>query len=187
MSNVSTAPVLATWNVDPTHSGVEFSVKHFFTPVRGKFDEYEAELAFDPENPAESRVSVKIDVKSIDTGNEDRDAHLLSADFFDAESYPYITFESDDVRVTGEDELVVTGPLTIKDTSRRIELPVTVQGVKDLPSDMQEMFGGIEQVASFTTSTTIDRSDFGVGVGSWAAALVVGHDVDITIAVEANR
>jgi polyisoprenoid-binding protein YceI len=187
MSNVSTAPALATWNVDPTHSGVEFSVKHFFTPVRGKFDTYEAELAFDPEQPSESRVSVRIDVTSINTGNEDRDAHLLSGDFFDAESYPWITFESDAVRVAGENELVVSGNLTIKDVTRRVELPVTMQGVKDLPAEMQEMFGGIEQVASFTTGTRIDRSDYGVGVGSWAAALVVGHDVNITISIEANR
>ncbi len=187
MNTASTAPAVAAWNVDPTHSGVEFSVRHFFTPVRGKFEAYEAELSYDPENPAASRVSVTIDVTSIDTGNEDRDAHLLSADFFDAERYPTITFESDEVRVVSDDEIVVAGPLTIRDRTHRVELPVTIQGVKDLPAEMQEMFGGVEQVASFTTRLGIDRSDYGVGTGSWAAALVVGHEVDIDIAVEANR
>jgi len=187
MTNVTAAPALSTWNVDPAHSSVEFSVKHFFTPVRGKFDRYEAELAYDVEAPAESRVSVRIDVSSIDTGNADRNAHLLSADFFDAETWPEITFESDEVRVVGDGELIVAGPLTIKDRTQRVELPVTVQGIKELPEEMQKMFGGIEQVASFTTDLRIDRTDFDVGVGSWAAALVVGHDVTIDIAIEANR
>ena len=185
--STSTAPTVSTWNVDTTHSAVEFSVKHFFTPVRGKFDRYEAELAYDPENPGESSVSVRIDVTSINTGNEDRDKHLLSGDFFNAEEYPEITFVSDEVRVEGDDRLVLAGPLTIKDETRRVELPITLQGVKELPAEMQEMFGGIEQVASFTGSTKLDRSDYGVGVGSWAAALVVGHEVSIDITIEANR
>ncbi len=183
----TSAATLTTWNVDTAHSAVEFTAKHFFTPVRGKFDRYEIDLAYDPENPGESRVEVRIDVSSIDTGNEDRNAHLLSGDFFDAGTYPEITFESDEVRVVDERRLVVSGPLTIKDRTHRIELDVTLEGVKELPAEMQEAFGGIEQVAGFTASTRLDRTDYGVGVGSWAAALVVGHGVDINLAVEANR
>ena len=185
--STSAAPTLTTWNVDATHSSVGFTVKHFFTPVRGKFDRYEVELAYDPENPAESRVEVRIDVTSIDTGNQDRNAHLLSGDFFDAETYPEITFASEDVRVVADGQLVVSGPLTIKDQTQRIELAVTLDGVKELPAEMQEAFGGIEQIAGFTASTRLDRTDYGVGVGSWAAALGVGHADNLNLAIEANR
>ncbi len=184
---LAAGPAPVEWNVDASHSGIEFSVKHFFTPVSGQFDEYDIELLFDRENPSASRVAVRIDVSSIDTGNEDRDAHLLSADFFDAEKYPWITFESDEVRVNGDGRLIVSGPLTIRDRTRRVELPVELLGVKEIPSEMQAMLGGVEQVASFSTGLALDRSDYGVGAGSWAAALIVGHEVTIDIAVEANR
>ena len=174
------------WNVDVPHTGIEFKVNHFFTPVSGKFDDYQIDLMFDRENPASSSVEVRIDVRSINTGNERRDNHLLSADFFDAESYPWITFESESVRADG-DEILVRGPLTIRDQTLTVELPISLLGVKDIPPEMREMLGGVEQVASFHTELRIDRSDYGVGAGSWAAAVVVGHEVDIEIALEANR
>ena len=174
------------WNVDVPHTGIEFKVNHFFTPVSGKFDDYQIDLMFDRENPASSSVEVRIDVRSINTGNERRDNHLLSADFFDAESYPWITFESESVRADG-DEILVRGPLTIRDQTHTVELPISLLGVKDIPPEMREMLGGVEQVASFHTELRIDRSDYGVGAGSWAAAVVVGHEVDIEIALEANR
>lgn len=175
------------WNVDASHSEVVFSVRHFFTPVSGSFHSFEVTLDFDAENPANSKVRAVIDVASIDTRNERRDAHLRSPDFFDAEKYPRMTFESTSVRVVGPGQLMVRGNLTIKSTTREIELPVTIQGIKDLPPDLQQMFGGIKQVASFTAQTRIDRRDFGVGVGSWAETIVVGGDVNISISIEANR
>lgn len=180
----ATAPM--KWNVDVPHTGIEFKVNHFFTPVSGKFDNYEVELMFDRENPAASSVEVRIDVQSVNTGNERRDNHLMSADFFDAETYRYITFRSESVRAEG-DEILVRGPLTIRDQTRTVELPIRLLGVKDIPPEMREMLGGVEQVASFHTELQIDRSDYGVGAGSWAAAVVVGHEVDIEIALEANR
>ncbi|KPJ76215.1 MAG: hypothetical protein AMS19_13280, partial [Gemmatimonas sp. SG8_23] len=157
------------------------------TPVSGKFDDYQIDLTFDRENPANSSVEVRIDVQSINTGNERRDNHLLSGDFFEAEKYPHITFRSEEVRAHGESELIARGPLTIKDKTHQVELPIHILGIKDIPAEMREMLGGVEQVASFQTELEIDRSDYGVGVGSWAAALVVGHEVGIEIAVEANR
>lgn len=180
-------PAPTEWNVDVPHSGIGFTVNHFFTPVQGEFDDYRVELIFDRENPADSRVDVRIDVASIDTGNERRDDHLLSADFFDAERYPYITFTSSEVVRAPDGGLLVQGPLTIKDRTQVVQLPISVLGVKDIPTEMQEMLGGVQQVASFQTDLRIDRSDFGVGAGSWAAAVIVGHEVDIDIAVEANR
>ena len=184
----STRTAVATgWNVDTTHSGIGFSVRHFFTPVTGRFEKYEIDLDFDREEPANSSVEVRIDVSSIATGNEDRDAHLQSADFFDAESHPYITFRSAEVRAAGDDRLIVRGPLTIRGQTHEVELAVDILGVKDLPEELSQAFGGIEEVASFRTALQIDRGDYGVGKGSWAAAVVVGHEVDIEISIEANR
>ncbi len=175
------------WNFDLPHSGIEFSVKHFFTPVTGRFESFDVDLHFDREDPTNSSVSVEIDVTSIKTGNKDRDAHLLTEDFFGADRFGNITFQSDEVEMVAENQLVARGPLTIKDVTRRIELPITLLGVRDIPAEMQEAFGGIEQVASFTTELSLDRGDYGVGTGSWAAAIVVGKEVDIRISIEANR
>lgn len=184
---IAAAPDPVTWNVDVPHTGIEFSVKHFFTPVTGQFDDYEIDLVFDRDAPAHSTVAVRIDVASVNTGNDDRDQHLMSGDFFDAATYPHITFESEQVWQTSTDELLARGDLTIKDQTHQVELPIKILGVMDVPGEMQAMLGGVTEIASFATELQIDRSDYGVGAGSWAAALVVGHDVDINIAVEANR
>ena len=184
---LAAGPAPMEWNVDVPHSVIGFSVKHFFTPTKGQFDDYQIDLVFDRENPANSSVDVRIDVGSVNTGNERRDAHLLSEDFFDAERFPYITFTSEEVRSVNRSEIVVRGPLTIRDQTRIVDLPISILGVKDIPAEMQEMLGGVEHVASFETALRIDRGDYGVGSGSWAAAAVVGHDVDIEIVVEANR
>ena len=180
-------PELMAWNVDGPHTEINFSVKHFFTPVTGTFHDFEIELMFDADAPENSSVTVSIDVTSIDTKNERRDNHLRSPDFFNAEAYPKMTFESTSVRRVGPDQLLARGNLTIKDTTREIELPITVLGMKDIPTEMSEMLGGISQVAGFEAGTTIDRREFGVGVANWAQTVIVGSDVDISIALEANR
>ena len=180
------APALAApWNVDAAHSQVNFSIKHFFTPVSGSFQEFEIELDFNEENPAASKVSVSIPVSSIDTGNERRDGHLLTGDFFEAETHPTITFESTSVTEVAEGHLVAKGPLTIKGVSREVELAIDILGVKELPEQMQERMGA-KKVAGFSASTTIDRGDYGVGTGNYAATVVIGSDVEISIQVEAN-
>ncbi len=91
------------------------------------------------------------------------------------------------MRQIADDELLVRGPLTIKGQVHIVELPITILGVKDIPAQMREMLGGVTVVASFETELSVIRGDYNVGVGSWAANLVVGDDVDISIAVEANR
>ena len=184
---IAAVPEAMPWNVDMPHTGVSFSVKHFFTPVSGEFSEFDVELTYDRERPENSTVRVRIPVTSVNTGNEKRDNHLRSGDFFEAEMYPYITFVSESVERVGENELLVRGPLKIKGQVHDVELPVTILGVMDVPGEMQEMLGGVTEIASFQTSLTLDRRDFGVGVGSWAATAVVGKEVKIDIAVEANR
>jgi polyisoprenoid-binding protein YceI len=175
------------WNVDAPHTEVNFSVKHFFTPVTGTFKSFDIDLVFDPDAPENSIVRVSIDVASIDTKNERRDNHLRSADFFDAENHPDMTFESTAVRAVGANQLIARGDLTIKGITKEIELPITLLGVKEIPAEMQEMLGGINQVASFEARTTLDRREFEVGVANWAQTVIVGGDVDVSITVEANR
>jgi polyisoprenoid-binding protein YceI len=175
------------WNVDVAHTEINFSVRHFFTPVSGSFDDYEVNLMYDAENPANSTVEVVIDVASVNTGNERRDNHLRSGDWFEAERYPQITFKSKSVQQAGAGRLLARGDLAIKGVTREVELEITVLGLKDIPSQMQEMLGGVTQIASFTAATGLDRGDYGVGVGSWAETMVVGSDVEISISVEANR
>jgi polyisoprenoid-binding protein YceI len=162
-------------------------VKHFFTPVTGTFKDFEIDLMFDQEAPENSSVSVTIDVASVDTKNERRDNHLRSGDFFDAEQFPNMTFQSRSVRQAGPNQLVATGDLTIKETTKEVELAINILGVRDLPPEMQEMMGGIVQVAGFEASTTIDRREFEVGVANWAQTVIVGGDVEISIALEANH
>ncbi len=108
---------VTSWTIDKAHSAVNFEVTHFFTPVNGQFNDYEAIVNFDPENLEESMVDVKIMVNSIDTKNEKRDGHLKTADFFNAEKWPIITFKSTDIQKTGDNKFVANGTLTIKDVS----------------------------------------------------------------------
>ncbi|MGD2152012.1 MAG: YceI family protein [Gemmatimonadales bacterium] len=175
------------WNVDAPHTEVNFSVRHFFTPVTGRFEEFEIDLDFDPEEPERSSVEVRIAVASVDTGNERRDNHLRSGDWFEADRYPYITFKGSSVARTAADRLVARGELTIKDVTREIELPITLLGVMEVPEEMQQMLGGATQIASFQAATELDRRDYGVGTGNWAMTAVVGAGVEVEIAVEANQ
>ena len=179
--------VADTWGVDGAHTEINFSVTHFFTPVTGAFDDYEIELDYDSADPENSTIEVRIAVASVNTGNERRDDHLRSADFFDAAAHPYITFKSTQVKQVADDKLVVSGVLSIKGQKRQVELAIALLGTQVIPAEMQEMLGGSKEIASFKAATTIDRGEFGVGTGSWAATLVVGGDVDIEILVEAHR
>ena len=184
---VGTAQAQSTyqWVPDANHSQVGFSVRHFFTPIRGTFADYEIELDFDPDQPNNSSVRVVIEVASVDTGIDRRDNHLRSADFFDVESHPQITFESSSVEAVGEGELIARGALTIKGISRQIELPITLLGVSELSPALRRSFG--RRVASFTAGVEIDRRDFEVGRGSFAETAVVGAEVEIAVSIEAGE
>ena len=176
----------SVWSPDAAHTEINFSVTHFFTPVTGSFDDYEISLDYDSENPENSSVEARINVASVNTGNKKRDDHLRTADWFEADAYPHMTFKSTSVRQVGEGELVASGPLTIKGESHQVELPITLLGSKKIPEQMRKMLGGTKEVASFRASTSINRGDFEVGTGSWAATLGVGGQVDIEILLEAH-
>jgi polyisoprenoid-binding protein YceI len=186
LSPYAVATEQATWSTDAAHTEINFSVNHFFTPVTGSFEDYEVTLAYNDAHPEESSVEARINVASVNTGNQKRDEHLRSADWFEAEKYPYMTFKSDAVRRVADNQFIASGPLTIKGKSQQVELPITLLGTQKIPPQMQPMLSGTTEVASFQTSTAIDRGDFGVGVGSWAADMVVGNEIGIEILLEAH-
>ncbi len=173
-----TAMDATSWNIDKAHSSIGFEVTHFFTPVNGQFNDYEATVNFDPNNLEESMIDVKIMVSSIDTKNEKRDGHLQSDDFFNAKKYPHITFESSNIEQTGDNKFVAHGTLTIKDVSKKIDLPFTLLGIKDNP--MKEG----TKVAGITSSIQLDRNTYNVGTGDWVSDAVVGDEVDVQLNLE---
>ncbi len=175
-----------SWTADSMHTEIGFSVSHFFTPVRGSFRDFEIELDYDAENPENSTVEARIEVASLDTGNSRRDEHLRSADWFEAETHPYMTFKSTSVRQNGDNGLIARGLLTIRGESHEIELPISLLGVRQIPEAMRPMLGGSTEVASFKATAAVDREDFNVGVGDWAGTMVVGGEVEIEILLEAH-
>lgn len=168
------------WSIDKAHSNLNFQVIHFFTPVNGKFHDYTSKIYFNPANLAESSINVEVMVNSIDTNNEKRDGHLQSDDFFNAKKYPKMIFKSSKITKEGDNKFVAHGKLTIKDVIKEVKLPFTLLGMKDHP--MKEN----TKVAGIKGNLTIDRTDFDVGVGDWAATAVVGDEVDISFALELN-
>lgn len=173
---------LTTWSIDPSHTLVEFGVKHMMvTTVKGRFTGVEGTIVVNEENPAESRTDVTIDAASITTGNEQRDAHLRSADFLDAEEFPAITFTSTAVRPTSATTFEVTGDLTIRGTTRPVTLDVELNGRGTSP------YG--QEVAGLSATTTINRQDFGLNwnVALEAGGVLVGPTAKIAIELEAIR
>lgn len=170
------------WQIDPAHTTAEFSVRHMMiSNVKGRFGTIEGTVTGDLEDPTQAQVEVKIEVASIDTRNEQRDQHLRSADFFDVENHPYITFKSRRIERTGQDRFNVVGDLTIRGVTREVALDATFEGQAKSP------WG--QQVAGFSATTRLNRKDYGL---TWNAALetggvLVGDEVKIDIHVELIR
>ena len=157
-----------TWQLDPTHSSVEFSVKHMMiTTVRGRFKTISATLTGDEDSPEQPTAEATIDAASIDTGTPDRDAHLRSADFFDVERFPQITFRSK--RIEGNrpkqagDKFKLVGDLTIRDVTREVVLDCQYEGQGKDPWGQTR--------AGFTFNTEVNREDWGL---RWNQVLETG-------------
>lgn len=170
---------MATWNIDPTHSAVEFVATHMmFTKVRGKLPEVTGTIDYDPANGAASSVNVTINTASITTNTADRDNHLKSADFLDVANFPTMTFVSTHVDAHG-DKAKITGDLTIRDVTRSVVLDASFEGTGKNPWGMT--------VAGFNGSTKINREDFGL---TWNVALeaggwLVGKEITINLDIQA--
>lgn len=168
-----------TWDIDPVHSEVGFVVRHLVvTKVRGRFADVKGHIVT-TENPLESRVEVEVDLNSISTHNEGRDGHLRSADFFEVETYPTMTYRSTGVRQDG-DKFVLDGELTLKGVTRSVPLTFEVNGIGENP------LAGTT-VGGFSGHTSINRKDFNVNFeGVQNGIAVVSDKIDIFIEVEAN-
>jgi polyisoprenoid-binding protein YceI len=172
---------VTTWKIDPAHSHVEFAIKHMMiSTVKGRFSDVTGDIRLDEANLPNSKVEIDVNVASIDTREQQRDTHLRSADFFDVEKFPKMTFRS--TRLEGTlDEFKLTGDLTIHGVTRPLTLDVAHEGRGKDP------WGG-ERIG-FSATGKIRRSDFGL---TWNAALetggfLVGDDVKISVDVEAVK
>jgi polyisoprenoid-binding protein YceI len=169
------------WRIDPGHSDISFSIRHFVSRVRGTFGKWSGSIIVDTMDVTKGSVDVTIQAPSIDTQNENRDNDLRSANFFEVEKYPTITFKS--TRVTGsKEELTITGDLTIRGVTKPVVLKGRYLGVTAADQRGTRRMG-------FEASTTINRLDWGV---TWNRAVegggvMLGDDVRIEIAVEAMK
>ena len=178
-TTATTTPALTTWSIDPAHSHVEFAVKHLMiSTVKGRFAVVQGTVRTDESDPTKGTVEVEIDAASIDTREAQRDAHLKSADFFDVEKFPKITFKSTRISDVDGDSFKLTGDLTIHGITRPVTLDVTSEGRGKDP------WGG--ERAGFSAKGKIKRSDFGL---TWNQVLetggfVVGDEIKISLDVE---
>lgn len=169
---------LSAWSIDPTHTHIEFGVRHLMiSTVKGRFAQFSGAVQLDPADLTTASLDVTIDVASIDTRVADRDTHLRSADFFDAATYPTISFVSRKIVPQG-DAYRLIGDLTIRGVTREVPLAVSLEGQAKDPWGNQRM--------AFAATAKINRADFGL---TWNAALeaggvVVGEEVKISIDVE---
>jgi polyisoprenoid-binding protein YceI len=173
------APV---WQVDAVHSNVAFDVRHLVSRVTGRFDDFSGTITGDPANPAAASVEFVIKAASINTRIADRDAHLRSADFFDAEKFPEIRFRSTSIKPTKTKDLYnVTGNLTMHGVTKQVMLPVRFFG------PMKEASGSLR--GGFETAVKLNRKDYGI---TWNKAadnggVLLGDEVNVQIELEAVK
>ena len=168
------------WNIDPSHSAVQFTVRHLvISKVRGVFERWQGAIDFDPSQPEASKVSVRIETASIDTHEPNRDQHLRSAEFFDVENYPAITFVSRKVERRGKDRYRVLGDLTMHGVTRAVELDAEYLGAgKDL---------GGQQRVGFFAKAALNRKEFGLNWNQLleSGGVVVSEQVELSLDVQA--
>jgi polyisoprenoid-binding protein YceI len=183
MNTAATSPTstaTTTWNIDPTHSSAEFKVKHMMiSHVKGHFAKVTGSLTLDESNLANSRVDALIEAGSLETRDAQRDAHLKSADFFDVEKFPTLSFKSTRISLVRDGELAVEGDLTVRDNTSKV-----VFSVEGPTPPAKDPWGNTRVGVSATTK--ISRKDFGL---TWNAALesggfLVGDEVTITLDVQ---
>jgi polyisoprenoid-binding protein YceI len=171
--------IAGTWAIDPVHSEVSFVVRHMMvSKVRGRFDKFEGSFTT-AENPLESTVTASVDLSTINTGQEQRDAHIRSADFFEVEKYPTMTFASTAVKA-GEEGFILEGDLTIKGVTRAVAFNLEVSGFGP------DAYGGTR--AGFSATTVINRMDYGVSfngpIPGVPGGVAVSENVTVNLEIE---
>lgn len=179
----SASALASDWDVDSSHSTVGFGVKHMMvSTVHGSFGKYTGTVNLDDADITKSKVHLEIDATSITTGNDKRDEHLKSPDFFDVAHFPKLVFDATKVEKVGADGLNLTGNLTIKNVTKPVVLTVT-----GLSGEVKDPWGGIRRGA--TATTKINRKDFGLvwNKGLETGGVVVGDEVTIDLEVELTK
>ena len=169
------------WEVDNNHSSISFTITHFFTPINGAFDKFTGIISFDPEQLATSSAEFTVEISSINTKNAKRDGHLQSEDFFNAKQWPSMAFKSEKIESTGDNKFMVSGKMTIRNVTKDVSIPLELLGVRD-----HMMIEG-SLVGALKSEFSLNRNDYGVGTGDWAATAVIGDEVSITIFFEIIR
>lgn len=177
--STAAATTTRTFSLDKSHSEVMFQVRHLVTKVRGRFSDFEGTIDFDAAAPERSSVSFSVKTASIDTNEPQRDTHLRSADFFEVEKFPAMTFVSRSIEKAGAESYLVHGDLTIRDVTKAIALPVTFLGAARDPWGNEKL--------GFEAETALNRKDFGL---AWNAVLetggfLVGDEVKVTLSLQA--
>jgi polyisoprenoid-binding protein YceI len=177
------SPALAvdTYDLDKSHTTVGFQVRHIFTMLGGKFQDFSGTIRVDRAKPESSSVEFAIQAASVFTNDQKRDDHLRTPDFFDVATHPTITFKSTSVKPVAGNAYEVTGKLTMRGVTKQVTLPVTFLGEGKDPWGNEKM--------GFELSTTLNRKDYGI---NWNKALdqggfLVGDEVKVQISVEANK
>jgi polyisoprenoid-binding protein YceI len=166
-----------TYRIDDAHSFANWNVRHLVGRTTGTFTGVKGTLTLDPANPNSGAADVTIDVYSLESGHRQRDAHLLTGDFFDANNYPTMRFVASGCRATGKDEGVMSGQLTLRGATRQVEIPYKILGFGADP------WGGMR--AGFEGRFTLKRSDY--GITKHVDSGVVGNEVEVTLLVEALK
>lgn len=172
----------AKWIVDPTHSSVDFSIRHMmFTNVKGSFQTYDATIIADPSDLTSAEIAFSVDLASVDTKNADRDNHLRSADFFDVENKPKMTFTATNIEKKDDGEYSVTGDLSLNGVTKSETFLVAFEGQGKDPWGNEK--------AGFSAEGTLNRSDYGL---TWNAALetggvLVGDKVKVSLQIQAAK
>lgn len=173
---------MTKWKIDPAHSEINFRVKHLVvSTVRGHFDNFNATIETNKDDFSDANIQFEADIKSINTNNDQRDTHLKSADFFDADNHPKMSFESTLVKKISESEMEVKGNLTLRGVTKEITLDVNFNGIVS-------GFGEVK-VAGFEINANINRFDYGLQWNTLteAGGIVVSNEVKIEILAEFNR
>ena len=169
----------ADYDVDPAHSSVGFNIKHMVGKVNGSFTDFSGNFSFDPKKVTEDKVDFSVKMASVNTQNEKRDKHLQSADFFEVEKYPTMTFKSKKVTAAGKEKFKIVGDLTLHGVTREETFLVDFGGI------IKDPWGNMR--AGFSATTTLNRKNYGI---IWnktldAGSLMLGEDVNVSLQVEA--